>query len=123
MQVDWRRFCRAKDFLVTADTVTVSLPDERRHRVHVEEADDALRLTAIVVGASVGDTIENLPIRTWRRNRGTELIGFGIDQKRRLIGWCWVTKAGMSEAEFQLYVRTLASECDRYKYELTGEDA
>jgi hypothetical protein len=62
-------------------------------------------------------------VRTWRRNRGTELVGFHIDRRRRLMGVTWVPKAGLAEAEFQLCVRTLATECDRYEFELTGQDA
>lgn len=123
MTSEWLRFCRAKDFEVHEKTVTVSLPDERRHRVRVEDAGESFQLTSVVVSASVGDGIEDLPIRTWQRNRGTELVGFRIDSKGRLVGISWVPKAGLSEAEFQLYVRTLASECDRYEFELTGKDA
>jgi hypothetical protein len=123
MASDWVRYCRAKDFEIQDQTVTVHLPDGRRHRVRVEDAGEVLQLVSVVVGATVGDRIDDLPIRTWQRNRGTELVGFRIDRKGRLVGLSWVPKAGLSEAEFQFYVRTLATECDRFEFELTGEDA
>jgi len=123
MANEWLRYCRAKDFEVQDQTVTVSLPDGRRHRVRVEDAGETFQLASVVVSAAVGDQIENLPIRIWQRNRGTELVGFRIDRRGRWVGMRWVPKAGLSEAEFQLYVRTLASECDRYEFELTGRDS
>jgi hypothetical protein len=123
MANEWVRYCRAKEFEVQDQIVTVSLPDGRRHRVRVEDTRDTYELVSVVVGAAIGDTLEDLPLRTWKRNRGTELVGFRIDRKGRLVGMSWVPKAGLSEAEFQLYVRTLATECDRYEFELTGQDA
>jgi hypothetical protein len=103
--------------------VLVDLQDGRRHRVTVDDMDDSYRLTAVVAGAAVAGGIGDLPIRTWQRNRGTELVGFRIDKRGRLIGESWVPKAGLSAAEFQLYIHTVAAECDRYEFELTGKDA
>jgi hypothetical protein len=123
MASEWLHYCRAKDFEVQDEAVTVSLPDGRRHRVRVEDAGEIYQLVSVVVSAAHGDGIDDLPIRTWKRSRGTELVGFRIDRKGRLVGMSWVPKAGLSEAEFQLYVRTLATECDRYEFELTGQDA
>ena len=124
MANEWRRYCRAaKDFEIQDQTVTVSLPDGRRHRVRVEDAGETYQLVSVVVSAAVGDEFADLPLRTWQRNRGTELVGFRIDRKGRLVGMSWVPKAGLVQAEFQLYMRTLAAECDRYEFELTGQDA
>jgi len=123
MASEWLRYCRAKDFEVQDQRVTVSLPDGRRHRVRVDDAGETFQLVSVVVSATVGAGIEDLPMRTWQRNRRTELVGFRIDRRGRLVGMSWVPKPGLSEDEFQLYVRTLASECDRYEFELTGEDA
>ena len=103
--------------------VRVTLPGGRVHRVSVAEEPDAYRLTAVVVRASVASGIDNLPVQTWDRNRSTELVGFKIDAKNRLIGEAWVPKAGLTGAEFGAYVRAVAAECDRFEYQLTGRDA
>ncbi|HEU5178897.1 MAG TPA: hypothetical protein VFU24_15710, partial [Burkholderiales bacterium] len=60
------------------------------------------------------------PLRAWRRNRSSQLVGFRVDQRGRLVGEAWVPKAGLSAQEFQVYVRRVAAECDRFEYLLTG---
>ena len=54
---------------------------------------------------------------------GTELVGFRIDARGRLIGEAWVPKAGVTSSEFTSYLRAVAAECDRFEYQLTGSDA
>jgi hypothetical protein len=39
-----------------------------------------------------------------------------------LIAEAWIPKAGLTAEEFQLYVRTVALESDRFEYVLTGKD-
>jgi len=51
------------------------------------------------------------------------LMGFRIDRRGRLVGEAWVPKAGLTGEEFQLYVRHLAVEADRFEYGLTGRDS
>lgn len=122
MGTSWAKYCRARDLEVIGESVKVKLPDGRTHTVRVTDAGDAFRMTATVVRAAVARNVEDLAVLTWRRNRGTELVGFSIDDSGRLIGVCWVPKLGLTRTEFQLYARTLAGECDRYEYELTGQD-
>jgi hypothetical protein len=38
------------------------------------------------------------------------------------VGEALVPKAGLSTQEFQLYVRTVAVEADRFEFVLTGRD-
>lgn len=123
MGADWRRFCSTKDLSVEANAVTVSLADGRKHHVLVDEEPDAYRLTATVVRRADAAGVENLPLETWERNRGTELVGFRIDQKGRLLGVAWVPRAGLTAPEFRVYVHAIAAECDRYEFQLTGRDA
>lgn len=121
MARNWRELC-AKISTVNGNEVTVPLSRNRRHVVTVEEQTDAFRLSAIVARPAAIAKIKDLAFRTWQRNRVTELVGFRMDKRGRLIGVSWVPKAGLSTAEFQLYLHTIAAECDRYEYELTGED-
>lgn len=121
MARNWHRLC-PKSWTIEGNEVTVPLSRNRRHKVGIEEQEDTFRLTAIVAGRAAIAAVEDLAFRTWQRNRSTELVGFRIDKRGRLLGESWVPKEGLSEAEFQLYLHTIAAECDRYEYELTGED-
>lgn len=118
----WLHWCRAKDLSVEGSHIDVQFGDGRRHRVSVEEQAEAFELTAVVVRRSISESIPELPMRAWLRNRATPLVGFRLDQKGRLLGESWVPKAGLSAGEFQLYVRHLAATCDHFEYALTGKD-
>ena len=89
----------------------------------VDELEDEFHLRAIVVRQSIVDALPNLPLQIWVRNRAVSLVGFRIDHRRRLVAEAWVPKAGITESEFQLYLRTLAVEADRFEYALTGRDS
>lgn len=123
MSTDWQRYCTGKSFTVDGNCVYVQLPDGHSHRIEVAEEDDAYRLTAPVARRSVVEAHPDLPVNAWERNRGTELVGFSIDTRGRLVGTGWVPKAGLTAAEFRLYLQTVAAECDRFEFQLTGEDA
>jgi len=122
MAVDWARFCRAKDLTVNEPHVDVRFEDERRHRVTVKDEGDAYLISGFVVRQAVVTSIHDLPVQAWIRNRATQLVGFRIDQRLRLVGEAWLPKPGLTSEEFQLYLRTVASECDRFEYTLTGRD-
>jgi len=122
MAANWVRLCRASDLTITEPHVDVRFGDERRHRVSVRDDDDAYLVSGFVVRRATVESIPNLPIQAWIRNRATQLVGFRIDRHLRLVAEAWVPKAGLTSAEFQLYVRTVAAECDRFEYLLTGRD-
>lgn len=122
MAADWRRHCTAQDLTAAGDRVEVKFHDGRRHTVVVEELGDRLRLEAIVVRKRHVEESPELSVKAWLRNRRSTLVGFRIDDRRRLIGEAWVPQAGLTTKEFQLYVRSVAAECDRLEFELTGKD-
>lgn len=122
MAADWVRYCRAKDFTADDPYIDVRFEDERRHRVMVKDEGDAYLISGFVVRQAVVTSMPDLPVRVWLRNRATHLVGFRIDQRLRLVGEAWVPKSGLTPEEFQLYVRTVATECDRFEYILTGRD-
>lgn len=119
---EWTKFCQSSDLIVDGSSIVITFRDERRHRVTVEEEADEYVLRAFVVRQSTVDAIPDLPLQIWVRNRAVSLVGFRIDHRRRLVGEAWVPKAGITESEFQLYLRTLAVEADRFEYTLTGRD-
>ncbi len=121
MPADWQRYCGCRDLEPERHIVRVTLPGRRVHRLSVVDEADAYRLTVVVVGASIVDRSEGLAVRMWERNRSTELVGFKIDAKSRLIAEAWVPKAGLTASEFRAYVHAVAAECDRLQYQLTGK--
>lgn len=123
MNVDWKSLCIAEDLVVEDADVLINLGDDRSHRVRVHETDDEIVLRAFVVRQAVVSSIPDLPLRVWQRNRAMSLMGFRIDRRGRLVGETWVPKAGLTAEEFQLYVRHLAVEADRFEYGLTGRDS
>jgi hypothetical protein len=88
----------------------------------VTEENDVYSLSAVVVRQRTVASLPELPVHTWLRNRAVPLVGFRIDRRNRLVGEAWIPKAGLTAEEFQLYVRTVAIECDRFEYLLTGQD-
>ncbi len=61
-------------------------------------------------------------VAAWKRNRFSDLIGFKIDGRGRLVGEAWVPVAGLDAEEWALYVGTVARTCDRVEYLLSGRD-
>lgn len=120
---DWKVFCRgADDVSLEGEVIVVTFPDERRHQVVVDESDEAYEFSGIVARAAALSDIDDVPLRAWRRNRATQLLGFRIDRKGRLVGEAWAPKAGLNRDEFLMYVRRVATECDLFEYHLTGKD-
>lgn len=122
MTTEWSRLCRIKDFSVNDSNIEVQFSNGRHHRVSVEEFKGVYLLSSIVARRAVVSSLPDLPVNAWLRNRATNLVGFRIDRKGRLIGEAWVPKAGLTAEEFQLYVRTVATECDQFEYFITGRD-
>lgn len=122
MAADWVRFCRTKDLAVDEPSVDVAHGEGGRRRLLVRDEGDAYRISAVVVRRDIAASLEELPIRAWLRNRATSLVGFRIDAVGRLLGEAWIPKIGLEAEEFRLYLRTVALECGRLEYFLTGRD-
>ena len=122
MLADWKTYCRANGLEAEDDMVRVALDTGRQQTVRVEEGNESFHLVSLVAKRSIIETIADPSIRAWQLNRVVNLVGFRIDPKGHMIGECWVPKAGLSGEEFQLYVKTLASACDRFEHQLTGRD-
>ena len=122
---DWRSASRISGFVVTNGEIEVTLAEPRKHRVSVEEHLDRreLRLWAVAARpAMVPDDAEGPHVHAWKRNRFSDLVGFKIDGRGRLVGEAWVPLAGLDTDEWALYVRAVARACDRVEYLLSGRD-
>lgn len=120
---DWKQFCRgAEGVVIVGDGVDVIQSEGRQHHIVIHETADAYELNGVVVRSSVLSAMPDVPLRSWRRNRAMQLVGFRVDQKGRLVGEAWVPKAGLRRDEFLTYLRHVAAECDLFEYHLTGKD-
>ena len=124
MAADWVGFCsRVDDLTVNEPHVDVMFGDGRRHRVTVKDEGDSYLIGGYVVRRAVVTSVPDLPVMAWTRNRATQLVGFRIDRRLRLTGEAWLPKEELTREEFQLYLRRVAYECDRFEYILSGSDA
>lgn len=123
MAADWTKLCRSAGLSVEGEAVEVKLAEGRHHRVSVRDAGPSYELQSIVARHAALRDVGDAPLLAWRRNRSSQLVGFRIDHRGRLVGEAWVPKAGLTAEEFQIYVRRVAAECDRFEYLLTGADS
>lgn len=64
----------------------------------------------------------NMAYRAWRKNALKELVCFAFDNRQNLIGLIRQPSATLDPEELVLAIETLAMECDRFEYVLSGED-
>jgi hypothetical protein len=104
----------------------IRFPNNRQQRVFVDGADpSALRVWSVASSPSrvaVAVAEGSAHLLAWRRNRASDLVGFKIDGRGRLIGEAWVPVAGLEPGEWSLYVTAVAQACDRIEYLLSGRD-
>jgi hypothetical protein len=123
MNADWRRLARSSGHSVRDDAIEVTFSDERRQIVHVEESNDGtFRLWSVAAPPAVVRGLAEPRLQVWRRNRVTELVGFRLDKRGRIIGEALLPSPGGTAEEWDLYVRAVARACDRFEYVLTGQD-
>lgn len=99
---------------------------DRRHHVRFRREGSMYVFYAIVVGADfVTRDVKKwneLAHRVWRRNAIRQIVSFSFDAQDRLIGVVKQPAATLDAAELRFHIETLARECDRLEYVLTGED-
>lgn len=58
----------------------------------------------------------------WHRNAEHEIVTFAFDRHDRLVGQVRHPADHLDYGELEIYVTTLARECDRFEYLLSGRD-
>lgn len=121
---NWRHLCAAEDLSVRRGArIRVNFANGRSHDVQVHSTDDGYLITAVVAGPDAVRQIENPYEAVWVRNRRSRLVGFRIDDDGTLTAHGWTPRDGLTAEAFQLLVRTVGREADRYEFQLTGADA
>jgi hypothetical protein len=123
MAPNWKTFCGESNLRINGNQVQVTLEKGRHQLVEVTASDDMIYLYSVVARAAIVAQFENAALRAWQRNRAVSIVAFRVDERGRMVGETWVPTAGLTREEFQLYVRTIAIECDRFEFQLTGADA
>ena len=122
MHNDWERYCQATDLQVKRGRVQVNFVGGRNHTVRIHPTSDDYLLTADIVH------LDDVPYSAepyqemWKRNRRSVLVGFRVDDDRFLVAHGWTPKEALTAEAFQLLIRTVAREADRYEFQLTGSD-
>jgi hypothetical protein len=109
------------------DTITVDLEGGSRQvisfRLHntepVVHAQSVIASSRVVTDAAAGSSLRY----AWERNRLSDLLGFTIDNRGRLVGESWIPLDGLTADEFALHINELARVSDWHEFRLTGEDA
>lgn len=104
--------------------VRVSLSrDGRSQIVHLARRRDRYILSSVVAHVSaVNEDRRSLAYRLWRRNALKAIVTFTIDHRERVIGRIDQPIESLRDKELKFYLQTLARECDRLEYILTGAD-
>ena len=120
---EWQAWCRKeKDIDVEREAAVVNLKTGRKQRVYIRLADETMELTSFVARRCSWDSDSNIHVRAWRRNRSTHGVGFGVDDKNRLLARAWMPLVGATKGEFLECLKHLAAEADLFEYQLTGKD-
>ena len=126
-QIDQISTRRGRRWTREGDIVRITLREGGRSQaIRVSRNEDRYVFRSVVLTASEvtrnDDDWRRIAYRAWRRNASKSLVTFAFDEYDRLIGLVEVPVATLDQEELDLYVETLAKECDRFEYALTGKD-
>lgn len=128
MSADWRSLARRADLSLTpADTTRIELEGGSAQTVELREHADSKTLRArsvIATKKTLAEASSDVAplLYAWQRNRLSDLVGFTIDGKGRLVGESWIPLEGLTPAELRLYLHELARVCDWHEFRLTAQD-
>ena len=104
--------------------VRISFPRNGRSQiVRLARRRDRYVFSSVVANVSaVSEDRRSLVFRLWRRNALKAVVTFTIDRRDRVIGLIDQPIESVHPKELKFYLETLARECDRFEYILTGVD-
>ena len=118
---------RKQAWEVRDDQIRVAVRGGSRHQtIAIKRHDHLYVFTSVVLGTrSVTGNVgrwRRLVRLVWERNGRRQLVTFRFDRRDRLVGQIQHQADFLDPEELELYVNTLARECDRLEYLLTGTD-
>lgn len=105
--------------------ITLQIKGGRFQSVSYEVDKERLRLISVIATVSRVESIgrDEIVRWCWQRNRFTDITGFCLDRRGRLVGQTEHPLASLDAAELAFYLEALAIECDRFEYVMNGADA
>ena len=95
----------------------------RSQTVHIARRKESYVFSSVIAHTSaVNENRRSLAFRLWRRNALKVVVAFAIDREERVIGLIDLPIESARRDELEFYLETLARECDRLEYILTGMD-
>ena len=98
---------------------------DRTQKVHLKRKNDAYEFSSVV--AKVNDVTElseegrnALLFRIWRRNALKPVVSLSTDGRDRVVGTVTCPVQSTHAEEIEFYLTTLARDCDRFEYILSG---
>ena len=123
-------FRRAVSYIEEVDGDKIHVHFEKLQRaqtIFLDRDEDSWILYSVVLGrAEVTRNARrwrDLARLVWGRNAACELVTFAFDEKDRLIGRVIHPISVLDDEELLAYVKSLATECDRMEYLVSGRDA
>ena len=104
--------------------VKVSLSQNGRSQIVrlARRRDRYLFYSVIAHASAVKEAPSSLAFRLWRRNALKAVVTFTIDRRERVVGLIDQPIESVYPKALKFYLETLARECDRLEYILTGAD-
>ncbi len=99
--------------------------DGRKQRIRLKRDKDIYVFYSMIHKGSLikGKRLRReIAYRAWRKNDMKDLVTFAFDDRGNLIGVIEQPVLTLDHEELKLYIETLARECDRFEYILTGDD-
>jgi hypothetical protein len=124
-----KRLAESRNLSLEADGLRLVLPvgsSGRHQKIHFERDGTDYLMTTVILGSTlVTNDVSKwrcLAKLAWHRNAEHEIVTFAFDKRDRLVGQIRHPADHLDYQELELYVTTLATECDRFEYLLSGRD-
>ena len=110
-------------------SVSISLPAAgRKQKINLKCLDSVYEFSTVVakvenvIGSHKKKTKRELQLQIWHRNALKPIVALHIDSEDQVIGRVTCTTTSMHTNEVGFYLQTLARDCDRFEYILSGLD-
>lgn len=116
-----------EDWTLKEKYVDVQLTRGTRHqRVYLSLEEEFYFFVSVVLGSAAvtknNQRWSELALMAWQRNADHELVTFAFDKHNRLVGLIRHPAEHLDAEELELFITTLARECDRFEYLIAGRD-
>ena len=107
------------------ETLLVKLSELGRKQEIILSVQDPSYVFSTTIGtvASTSLSRRELQFRIWRQNALKPLVNIRINNKDEIIGSVSNDISHTDPNEVSFYIKTLAQDCDRFEYSLSGSDA